>query len=234
VSFHLYAAIVKNLRGVVYSEASEEEFEEKIKWLVKRFRYRNLGYIEDLAKKYPIIGKYEGKPFIKLHYPITALKELLDKIGEEIGAGAKHVAVASIYVSPIFIVGEEAFKSLKSICVDCIKTNKELSDKNWKLHMRIADYTTLDFYSWSTQNSAKIIELWLRGGDFSKLIEERLNKIKNDKKRYWRIISESGKPIIVYIDLIQYLVKNNLLSIVKDYRDLAPAALAIVSGIVLT
>ena len=234
MSFHLYAAIVKNLRGVVYSEASEEEFEEKIKWLVKRFRYRNLGYIEDLAKKYPVIKKYEGKPFIKLYYPVSALKELLDKIGEEIGAGAKHVAVASIYVSPIFIVGEEAFKSLKPICVDYIKTNKELSDKDWKLHMRIADYTTLDFYLWSTQNSSRIIDLWFKGKDYSKLLEERLNKIKKDKKRYWRITSESGEPIIVYLDLIQYLIKNNTLSIVKDYGELAPAALAIVSGIVLT
>jgi len=233
VSFHLYAATVKNLRGVVYSESPEKVFEEKVKWLVKRFRYRNLGYMEDIAKKYPIIKKYKGKPFIKLYYPVPELKELLDRIEKEIGIGAKHTAIASIYVSPLLIIGEEALESLKPICVDYVKTEKELSDKDWKLHMRIADYTILDFYSWSTQNSSKIIGSWLKGKDFSKLIEERLSKIKKDKKRYWRIISETGKPIIVYLDLIKYIAENNMLSMVRDYIGLAPAALAIVSGIVV-
>jgi len=38
VGFHIYAAIVNNLRGVLYSSLISPELEEKIKWLRRRFR----------------------------------------------------------------------------------------------------------------------------------------------------------------------------------------------------
>ncbi|MEM3763504.1 MAG: hypothetical protein QW721_03740 [Desulfurococcaceae archaeon] len=43
MSFSRYAAIVKNLRGVMLFNMDEEGVEASIHWLVKRFRYRNLG-----------------------------------------------------------------------------------------------------------------------------------------------------------------------------------------------
>ena len=43
VDFARYAAIVKNLRGVVAADLEESGVEESIKWLASRFRYRDLG-----------------------------------------------------------------------------------------------------------------------------------------------------------------------------------------------
>jgi hypothetical protein len=41
--FSSYAAIVKNLRGVVLLDPDEEGAWTTMEWLVKRFRYRDLG-----------------------------------------------------------------------------------------------------------------------------------------------------------------------------------------------
>jgi len=45
VSFARYAAIVKNLRGVVLADLLEEAASRGLEWLTKRFRYRDLGVV---------------------------------------------------------------------------------------------------------------------------------------------------------------------------------------------
>ncbi|RLF00186.1 MAG: hypothetical protein DRJ63_03165 [Thermoprotei archaeon] len=233
MSFHLYAATVKNLRGVVYSGDSPNVFEEKIKWLVRRFRYRNLGYLPELAKKYPIIEKYLGKPFIRLYYPIPELKELVELLEEKLGTASKYIALSSIYVSPLVVIGEKTLSTVQEFSVDCVMTEKDMSDRDWKLHMRIADYTVLDFYKWSTEVSSKILQLYFRGEDYSTLIAERISKIRADKRRYWRISSDKGKPIIMYLDLLSRVIETDLARDLKSYLSVAPAVLAIVSAIII-
>jgi hypothetical protein len=41
--FARYAAVVKNLRGVALFDLGEEGSWDSVEWLVRRFRYRDLG-----------------------------------------------------------------------------------------------------------------------------------------------------------------------------------------------
>lgn len=52
--------------------------------------------------------------------------------------------------------------------------------------------------------------------------EERLNRIRRDVKRYWRLASGSGepKPLLLYIDLVQLIAgRAELLKEVRSLRD---------------
>ena len=41
--FARYAAVVKNLRGIALFDLGEEGSWDSVEWLVRRFRYRDLG-----------------------------------------------------------------------------------------------------------------------------------------------------------------------------------------------
>ena len=72
-----YIVAVKNMRGVVVLDNSSVE---KIKWLVKKFRYRNLGLTPSTIERYrDIVGDYlGGNPFIELALPYSGLEKLID------------------------------------------------------------------------------------------------------------------------------------------------------------
>lgn len=210
--FSQYAALVKNLRGVVFAYFEKENVEETLSWLTKKFKYRNLGVpptIYSKVEKY-FEGKINGKPFVKLEYPVHSLKNLVKLIGENFKIEyevVETVILASTYVSPIMVMGWEAFKKLEKICASRVDSTISLNDFGWKLHFRIVDYTVLDFYGWSVNHSK---QLWSQKLNLKKFLEERKNKIEKDKKRYWRLQKGEEKPfpLILYVDLAQLIAQK--------------------------
>ncbi|MEM4757367.1 MAG: hypothetical protein QW254_04940, partial [Desulfurococcaceae archaeon] len=107
--FSTYAAIVKNLRGVVLLELGEKGVDKSLDWLIKRFRYRNLGLAPIIAEKYRdrIKKHLAGNPFRELAYPIASIKEFRGKLAEKLELSEEvleTLVFSSIYVSPVIMI----------------------------------------------------------------------------------------------------------------------------------
>ena len=114
---------------------------------------------------------------------------------------------------------------IDSICVEKVRTCKELDDGSWKLHLRIADYTILDMYERCIEENIKVLNLLKSNSveEINKVLEERIARVKKDKKRYWRIICDSGKIFLYYVDLLRIFIdvirkeKIDIHRLVGDY-----------------
>jgi hypothetical protein len=62
---------------------------------------------------------------------------------------------ASIYISPIMVISKKHSDVIDSLSVGKVKTCKKLSTMDWKLHMRIADYSVLDMYEFSVNGALR-------------------------------------------------------------------------------
>ena len=241
--FHVYAAVVKNLRGVIYSCLGPEALGEKLSWLKRRFRYRNLGLTPSALERYGRLlgGERRGTgTLLELSPPLPGLEELISAYSELTGLRAdvlEAYCYASVYVSPLLVLGEECVDALGPLVVDEVLTGRELSDKEYKLHMRIADYTVLDFYLWATSSAQEALKVLSAGGDVSHILSERGERIREDKRRYWRISADEGRRIVLYLDLLPLLAREAntevLRALLEEHGPLMPATLAIISAVVI-
>jgi len=224
--FARYAAIVKNLRGIVYIEELNDYTWKIIKWLIQRFKYRDLGLVPSIVNKFGNLLKdyLKGNPFRELVYPIHNISKIVNLFQNIFPYELiESIIFSSLYISPLLIIGEEVHNIILSIGIDHVYTSKKLEIKDWKLHLRIADYTILDMYEKCVLENIEALKCFRSGNIIciKKIIEERRNRVKNDKKRYWRIISEKGRPFLTYIDPLNILLNNNLIGkdteLLEDY-----------------
>ncbi|MEM1596583.1 MAG: hypothetical protein QXS24_05475 [Desulfurococcaceae archaeon] len=233
--FSLYAALVKNLRGVVLMDLEEKGVEISLKWLVKRFKYRNLGVTPSLLEKHrDILSEYlGGNPFRTLAYPVKLFEAFVNELLEELKLTREIVeflVFSSIYISPGILIGEKYLDKLRDISIDAVFTCRELSVSDWKLHLRIADYTILDLYEWSI-NTARQAITYIKIKDkenLSKILHERVERVERDKKRYWRIAcSERRNLFLLYIDNLKLLIDRST-ELINMVNEDSIASLAII------
>jgi len=234
VNFAKYAAIVKNLRGVVIANLNEEGVENSIHWLTSRFKYRNLGIGPHMFNSFrDKLAKYlGGKPFRELTYPIPQLLQftrILQSAGIELLL-AEGLTLASTYISPFMVIGNKYAQVLEKLGVASIKISRELSTQEWKLHMRIADYSILDSYEKCIEEGIKAINAAKEGNEnvINNILRDREVRVLKDMSRYWRIRSDTGKTFLIYIDVLK-LIKDELRSLSTDQA----TALAIIPAILI-
>ncbi len=221
VSLYRYISLVKNLRGVLYWRL---ENPGKIEWLVSRFKYRNLGVPPSLAPHLPL----KRKVLVPLSFPSEIVQRVVQLFSEVLDVrSSEALCLASSYVCPLMVLS--GFEDFSDAVVDVVRTEKELSIKDWKLHMRIADYTVLDFYSWAVESALKA----LRGGDVEAVLEERKERIKKDKKRYWRLASEEGDVFLAYLDPLLLAYRHGLLGRLEEIGEDAAVTLGMISALVI-
>lgn len=231
--FSAYAALVKNLRGVVLLDLDEKGVEESLKWLVKRFRYRNLGLTPLLVEKYENrLSKYlRGNPFRALVYPVVSIRGFFEKLNRVLGVRKEIVELlifASTYISPGILIGNAYLNQLLDVSLSAVYTCRDLSVNEWKLHLRIADYTILDMYEWSMETAKHTISVIKEGKDASPILEERAHSIKEDKRRYWRIsCEEENRLFMLYVDVLRLLVEKAE-NVLREVNEDTLATLAVV------
>ena len=225
IVFSRYAALVKNMRGVVLFSPTDDVSED-LKWLVERFKYRVLGVPPSLVERFPGLKR----PLVPLAHPSREVEAFAGLVASSMGLKrevAEAVCLASCYVSPLLALGPSAQRPLKELAVGEVSSRIEMGVKDWKLHLRIADYSVLDLYEWSTTQAQR---LWQKEVDVEELISERMAAIKRDQKRYWRLQRGELEPktFLVYLDLVQSLHRAGALkSIVEHDVDVVSACLAI-------
>jgi hypothetical protein len=134
-----------------------------------------------------------------LSSPLASLErvgEAVAGIGETPRATAETMVLASVYACPLICLGPAALAAVQPFAVDAAETAVALSDKDWRLHFRIADYTVLDLHQWSTDHAR---HLWR--DDANDFTQARRQRIAKDKRRYWRLQQGAGplNPFILYL-----------------------------------
>jgi len=146
------------------------------------------------------------KVLVELTYPVQAIEEAVRLFSKVISLeAAETLCLASAYISPVMLIGE--LDEFKPAVIRTVKTSMNLDEKAWKLHMRIADYTTLDFYAWSTKNALEALT------DEKRLIEalrEREMRAADDERRYWRLRSDGGRMFLAYLDPLRIVYEAGL------------------------
>jgi len=231
MSFAKYAALVKNLRGVVIADLDEGGVWESVEWLVARFRYRDLGLPPSMPSAYrQRLGRYlGGNPFRELVAPVKSVEGVVDMFSS---AGvsrlvAEGLVYASVYVSPLIVVGTAFLEELRRLSVDRVLVCKEMDLESWRLHLRIADYVILDFYERAVDEALEAIK---GRSDIGVLLGERAKRVSADKKRFWRIMCGEGREFLLYVDNLRIVAEKGLMG--KLDEDSA-AALAIVPAVVI-
>lgn len=120
-----YPYLVKNLRGIIY-HSKQVNPESELKWLKKKFRYRELGISENLKLK------EQWRKLITLP-KIEATPEL------------DSLIQASKYICPLLILKEESLRDFKDLIIAELKTN-EIEEKELKFNLRLVNYSITDFY----------------------------------------------------------------------------------------
>jgi hypothetical protein len=235
--FSHYVVLVKNLRGVVLVGPSDAEASQLVQWLKQRFRYRNVGVSPSIIKNYPTFfeSRLSGNPFVQLAYPLESLARLTEYVtqkGNIYPEIAEVVILASAYASPVICLGSYLLDKIQQLSMDAVHTTIELSDKDWRLHLRIADYSILDLYRWSTEQARYLWQNQLNG-----FVEARQDRISHDKKRYWRLQqgNKTLKPFLYYLDLAQTIARNQTLrkSLIELPESEVCAGLAIVPVVIV-
>ncbi|HEX77200.1 MAG TPA: hypothetical protein G4O03_02150 [Dehalococcoidia bacterium] len=235
--FSDYVALVKNLRGVVLVRPQAPEAEQLVQWLGQRFRYRNVGVPPSVVDKSPAFfeSRLGGNPFVKLAYPLESLMKVAECVGRLSNLQPEMVEatiLASAYASPVICLGSSLYGELQGLSIDEVQTKVELGDREWRLHLRIADYSVLDLYRWSTEQAR---HLWR--GELNGFAEARRERIHRDKRRYWRLQrgDSAPKPFLCYLDLAQTIALDPALleRIVSLPEAEVCAGLAIVTAVVV-
>lgn len=206
LAFTFYAKLVKNLRGVIVFDPGDESVVERIQWLHKRFHYRNIGVPPSLIDYVPS-NLLESRVFRRLYYPVEKFSGLKKVIHEATGLDefiVESIILSSLYISPLFILSEPVVDKIGDMVLDVVYTCKGLNTRDWKLHMRIADYSIVDWYEETVDLAIEFLEAENRDKRIT-VLNERRELASRDKKRYWRISCEEGRVFMFYIDPLKLL-----------------------------
>jgi hypothetical protein len=195
---HRIIPLIKNLRGIVYFKKWNEVVEEKLNWLKKKFRYRNIGFFKEFTPEVKESGR-----FVSL-----VLRPELDKFFKE--DISKIVACCSYYLCALLLLDEASRKGAEKLALSGIAVNlKALTDREYKFNLRLLDYVVVDF---GTKQDLNI--------SFEELKEIAENDME---KRFWRLKREGKVKVIFYLSLMKGIGKNKWEKLPYFYKRIVPA-----------
>ncbi len=134
-----------------------------------------------------------GNPFRLLTYPLPELERFSEEFSRCASIDyevAELLVLSSTYVSPAIAIGRRFEPQLSRLSVE-----------DWKLHLRIADYTILDMYENAVSGALGIVEGCSAEG-LERTLNDRLESIRRDVRRYWRILcgEPTARAFLYYVD----------------------------------
>jgi len=82
----------------------------------------------------------------------------------------------------------------------------ESAGKATKTRAGARDYTALDFYEKCVDEALAVFG----GADPQPVLESRLERVRRDAKRYWRIACPEGRPFLSYVDNLKLAVETGI------------------------
>ena len=223
VNLPRYVSLLKNLRAIAFLDPNVKAPIKEIKWLRRRYRYRNVGIAQSLpiALNAEIKEVFMKKPFEILKFPLPEIDQFVEVLLNVELKVPKYVieslVLASCYVSALVVLGRESFSALKSFVAWKMRSTAELPETEVKRNLRIVGYAILDFHdrviaeAYKTLKEVSEIIRKEEGIDkarkkLEKLIDKRRKIAEKDgEKRFWRL-RQTGKgeerTVIAYLDII--------------------------------
>jgi len=228
VNLPRYVSLLKNLRAITFLDPNVKTPIEEIKWLKRRYRYRNIGIAQSLliALSAEIKEVFMKKPFEILKSPLPEIDQFVEALLNIELEVPKYVieslVLASCYVNALVVLGRESFSALKPFLAWEMKSTAELPETEVKRNLRIVGYAILDFHdrviaeAYKTLKEASGIIRKKEGIDkarkkLEKLIDKRRKIAEKDgEKRFWRL-KQAGKgkerTVIAYLDIIPLILE---------------------------
>ena len=205
-----YVFLVRNLRGV-YAPLPGNDHSRYAGWLVKRYRYRDIGVADCTVEASPdaFEGRLSGNPFHLLEPPTRSLEKGVSIAEETLGAIiepclARTLLLSLAYASPLYLTAG-SLEELRRAGLVVYEVKGSIPDlASARLHMRIAGYTVLDYYVESVRKALEAVEK----NDAEKVLEERTGFAEKDSQRYWRIRGKGKETIIAYLDHVHLLIEK--------------------------
>ena len=223
-----YVSLLKNLRTVAFLDPNVHFPLEEVKWLKRKYRYRNVGISErllmalkDEAKEFLL-----GKPFEALEPPLSEIESFIKTILEiepEVPAYVvESLILTSCYVNALVVLGRDSFSILEPFVIWAMRSTAELTEIEVKRNLRIIGYAITDFYN---ENAGQAYETLretaekIRGKEdlgkvreeLERFMEKRRKLARNDcEKRFWRLrqpSEEKERIVIAYLDVMPLLLK---------------------------
>jgi len=159
-----YLALVKNMRCIL---DVREENDDTLKIIRKYHRNRGVGIMT--GKGIP-----KGKCFVEINPP-EDFADIYAKVDFE----GKFLILSSSYLAPIVT---DSLENYRKYCVREIRHSDALDISNFLRHLRIAEYSLIDYYA-----------------EIPKNFQDFLDK---DVKRFWRLKHDEGKRTVgMYLHL---------------------------------
>ena len=223
-----YVRLLKNLRAVAFLDPNAEIPLEEIKWLRRRFKYRNVGISESLITALKAEAKelFLRKPFEILKPPLLEIENFVETILEiesKVPAYTiESLILTSCYVNVLVVLGRDSFSVLDPFVTWAMRSTAELTETEVKRNLRIIGYAMTDFHNENAGQAYEslkgVAEKILRKEDLSKVREEserlmeKRKKIAQDdgEKRFWRLRQpgeEKERIVIAYLDVMPLISK---------------------------
>ena len=227
VNLPRYVSLLKNLRAIAFLDPNVKAPIEEIKWLKRKYKYRNVGIAQSLliALNAEIKEVFMKKPFEILKSPLPEIDQFVEVLLENVEVSkyaVESLVLASCYVNALVVLGRESFSALKPFVAWEMKSTAELPETEVKRNLRIVGYAILDFHdkviaeAYKTLKEASGIIRKKEGIDkarkkLEKLIDKRRKIAEKDgEKRFWRL-KQAGKgkerPVIAYLDIIPLILE---------------------------
>ena len=228
VNLPRYISLLKNLRAIAFLDPNVKTPIEEIKWLRRKYKYRNVGIAQSLliALNAEIKEVFMKKPFEILKSPLPEIDQFVEALLNIELEVPKYVieslVLASCYVNALVVLGRESFSALKPFLAWEMKSTAELPETEVKRNLRIVGYAILDFHdrviaeAYKTLKEASGIIRKKEGIDkarkkLEKLIDKRRKIAEKDgEKRFWRL-KQAGKgkerTVIAYLDIIPLILE---------------------------
>ena len=146
-----YVRLLKNLRAVAFLDPDLPVPIEEIKWLKRKFRYRNIGISESLVAALKDEAKefFLNRPFEPLKPPLFEIEEFSRLILEIESAAPEYVIesliLTSCYVNALVVLGRDSFPIFNPFIAWVMKSTIELPESEVKRNLRIIGYAITDF-----------------------------------------------------------------------------------------
>ena len=207
-----YVFLVRNLRGV-YAPLPSDDHGRYVGWLVKRYRYRDIGVTDCTVEALPDVfeGRLSGKPFHLLEPPTRSLEKGVSLAEEALGGViepclARTLLLSLVYASPLYLTAD-GLGELRRAGLVVYEVKGSIPDlASARLHMRIAGYTVLDYYVESVRKALEAVEK----SDAEAVLRERTVFAEKDSRRYWRVVGKGGEAIVAYLDHVHLLIEKGV------------------------